>query len=200
MQEQLEELEYIKNNMTYSSNSSLPSNETEEQAAETLPNTARRHSPDAQRRKRLLFLHEAQRLVEERRTSLAQTPTSEEKVSKRFKPLVPVSFEEEEEEEDDEQTDSFNFDQRSEEDKDTANLQEVSPGECYSPFLISFAICLCRAHHSGPVVSSHHSSSISFEHVLAIYLCQCTRSSDFSHQSSSDIDSTSAGQRDQDNR
>ena len=124
MQDQLEELEYIKNNMTYSSNSSLPSNEIEEQAAETLLNSDRRNSPDAQRRKRLLFLHEAQRLAKERRTSLAQTPTSEEKASsKPIKPVAPFSLDEE-----DEPTDSFNFDQRSEENTDTANLKELSPG------------------------------------------------------------------------
>lgn len=124
MQDQLEELEYIKNNMTYSSNSSLPSNEVEEQAAETLLNSDRRNSPDAQRRKRLLFLHEAQRLAKERRTSLAQTPSSEERASsKSIKPAASYSLDEE-----DEPTDSFNFDQRSEEDIDTANLKELSPG------------------------------------------------------------------------
>ena len=98
MQDQIEELEYIKNNMTFSSNSSLFSNETDEN---------NRPNYDRIRRESLLFLHEAQRLANQRRASLAQTMSVEKSP-----------------ENDDDDDQIFNFEQRSEETNDTANLSD----------------------------------------------------------------------------
>ena len=115
MQEQLEELEYIKNNMKSSSNSSIPSNEIDENLPDMLMNSSVPMATpiDDSRRKRFNFLQEAKRLAQERRDSqLSQWRRS-------------ISNEPSHSSEENE---SFNFDQRSEEDHDTAYLPEVIPG------------------------------------------------------------------------
>lgn len=107
MQDRIEELEYIKTNMTLGSNSSLFSNETDE-------NTPMNY--DQLRRESLLFLHEAQRLANERRTSLAQLAS-----------LTQESDEETTDTLEDNEPQTFTFDQRSEETNETANLTDFQP-------------------------------------------------------------------------
>jgi len=116
MQDKIEELEYIKNNMDFSSNSSLLSNEADENGMN--PSTVNRpNNYDAIRRESLLFLHQAQRLADERRASLAQTATIDASIPKEIKKTSNLS--------DNDDHSSFNFDQRSEETNDTANLNDL---------------------------------------------------------------------------
>jgi hypothetical protein len=117
MQEQIEELEYIKQNIGYGSSSSLLSNETDENGTDfSIPD--RRTNYDDMRRKSLLFLHEAHRLANERRTSLARTTTINTSIPKIDEKTTDLS--------DNDEHNSFNFDQRSEETADTANLNDVN--------------------------------------------------------------------------
>lgn len=115
MQEQLEELEYIKNNMNLGSNSSIPSNEIDENLPELLTNSSLPSSIpiDDSRRKRASLFQQAKRLAQERRNSqlsqLKQSISNDRSNSS-------------------EENEPFSFDQRSEEDHDTANLLEVQHG------------------------------------------------------------------------
>jgi hypothetical protein len=122
MQDRIEELEYIKNNMDCSSSSSLLSNETEENRMDSsIAN--RRTNYGKLRRNSLLFLHEAERLANERRASLARATTLDESILKTIKETSYLS--------DNDDHNSFNFDQRSEETANTANLKdldEIPPG------------------------------------------------------------------------
>jgi hypothetical protein len=116
MQDRIEELEYIKNNMDFSSNSSLLSNEADENGMN--PSTVNHsNNYDAIRRESLLFLHQAQRLANERRASLARTATIDASIPKEIKKISNLS--------DNDDHSSFNFDQRSEETNDTANLNDL---------------------------------------------------------------------------
>jgi hypothetical protein len=116
MQDRIEELEYIKNNMDFSSNSSLLSNEADENGMN--PSTVNHsNNYDAIRRESLLFLHQAQRLANERRASLARTATIDASIPKEIKKTSNLS--------DNDDHSSFNFDQRSEETNDTANLNDL---------------------------------------------------------------------------
>jgi len=130
MQDKIEELEYIKNNMDFSSNSSLLSNENDENGMN--PSTENRPTDyDTIRRESLLFLHQAQRLANERRASLAQTATMDTSILKKIKKTPDLS--------DNDDHSSFNFDQRSEESIDTANLKdldELPPSEYLFFFLV----------------------------------------------------------------
>ena len=118
MQDRIEELEYIKNNMEFSSNPSLFSNETEENPMDfSLVNSQTNY--DRMRRESLMFLHEAQRLANERRASLARLPTGDVSTSESTEKISDVS-------ENDEHN-TFNFDQRSEEPNDAADLNDFKP-------------------------------------------------------------------------
>ncbi len=114
MQDQIEELEYIKNNMPASSNSSLLSNETEENETDHSKIDHRPNHTEIRRRS-LLFLHEAQRLANERRASLARSTTID----------TPIPDKNENTSDHDDHR-SFSFDQRSEETSDTANLNDLN--------------------------------------------------------------------------
>jgi len=117
MQDQIEELEYIKNNMDCSSSSSLLSNETEENRMDSsIAN--RRTNYGELRRNSLLFLHEAERLANERRASLAQTTTVHTSIPENLEKISDLS--------DSDDHKSFNFDQRSVETIDTANLNDLN--------------------------------------------------------------------------
>lgn len=115
MQDQIEELEYIKNNMDFSSCSSLLSNETDENGMDA-PLINRQNTRDGMRRESLFFLQEANRLANERRASLARTATIDALTPKTIERLTELS--------DHDDHSSFNFDQRSEESIDTANLND----------------------------------------------------------------------------
>jgi gamma-glutamylcysteine synthetase len=121
MQDQIEELEYIKNNIDCGSSSSLVLNGTDENGMD--PSVANRGTNyDEMRRKSVLFLHEAQRLANERRASQLRQTTMDASISNHLEKISDSS------ENDDHN--SFNFDQRSEETIDTANLNdlnEISP-------------------------------------------------------------------------
>lgn len=120
MQDQIEELEYIKNNIDYSSCSSLLSNETDDNGMD-YPLMNRQMSRDEMRRESILFLQEAQRLANERRASLARTSALDVLTPKTIERLTELS--------DHEDHSSFNFDQRSEESLDTANLNDLNESE-----------------------------------------------------------------------
>jgi hypothetical protein len=122
MQDRIEELEYIKNNIGCSPSSSLLSMETDENGMDQL-SLDNRSSYDDIRRKSLLFLHEAQRLANERRVSLAQPPAVDETILKNTTNDSHLS--------DNEDHSTFSFDQRSDEEEEednTANLHEDPPG------------------------------------------------------------------------
>jgi hypothetical protein len=133
MQDQIEELEYIKSHMGFNSTSSLLSNETDENEMDP-PIGNRRNSDDDLRRKSFLFLQEAKRLANERRASLARTTTIDESISENIEKPSDVS--------DNDDHNSFDFDQRSEETADTANLNDLNegPSSKYLFFLFEYFI------------------------------------------------------------
>jgi hypothetical protein len=117
MQDRIEELEYIKNNMDCSSSSSLLSNETEENRMDSSIANRRTNYGELHRNS-LLFLHEAERLANERRASLAQTTTVHTSIPENLEKISDLS--------DSDDHKSFNFDQRSVETIDTANLNDLN--------------------------------------------------------------------------
>jgi hypothetical protein len=170
MQDQIEELEYIKNNMIASSNSSLMSNETDDVEMD-LPKVEHRPNYTELRRKSLLFLHEAQRLADERRASLARTTTID----------IPIS-DKSEDTSDHEKDQSFSFDQRSEETSDTANLNDFKENPSTSEYFFIQLFFLenysmFRTHYSGsncPTIFAT-SKSFSFHNIFTVYLYQYRR-------------------------
>ncbi|CAF1654662.1 unnamed protein product, partial [Adineta ricciae] len=79
MQEQIEELEYIKNNLRRSPTTSILANETDENGIDGFVIDPHLRNNEARRRS-ALYLQEAQRLANERRTSLARTTTLNESI------------------------------------------------------------------------------------------------------------------------
>jgi len=122
MQDRIEELEYIKSNIGCNPGSSLHANDIDENG-EDYTTIDPRIMNDEVRRKSVLFLHQAQRLANERRASLARATTLDESILKTIKETSYFS--------DNDDHNSFNFDQRSEETDDTASLNdldEIPPG------------------------------------------------------------------------
>jgi hypothetical protein len=124
VQDQIEELEYIKNNIDCGSSSSLLLNGTDENGMDP-PVVNRGTNYDEMRRKSVLFLHEAQRLANERRASRVRQTTMDASISNHLEKISDSS------ENDDHN--SFNFDQRSEETTDTANLNDLNDLNEISP-------------------------------------------------------------------
>jgi hypothetical protein len=122
MQEQIDELEYIKSNLTFGSSVSLPSNEIDDNTMDMPTTIDYRTDQNKNRRKRLTFLHEAQRLANERRTSLAHIESLDEHTTDNGSDQTQSSSD------DHAQQSSFNFDQRSEDDTDAGNLDDITPG------------------------------------------------------------------------
>ncbi|CAF4052694.1 unnamed protein product, partial [Adineta steineri] len=114
MQDRIDELEYIKNNLGCSPGSSL---HTDENGIDYLPEDSHRINDDIRRRS-VLYSHEAQRLANERRTSLARTTTFDEIIPKQnIEETSPVF--------DNDDQSSFNFDQRSDKIDDIADLSDL---------------------------------------------------------------------------
>lgn len=109
MQDQIEELEYIKNNIGCSPKVSLLSNEVDENNPES-SKFNRRTSYDDLYRQSFAYLTEAKRLANERRASLARTSTIDDSIH----------------ESDDDDENSLSFDQRSIESTDTANINDFN--------------------------------------------------------------------------
>ena len=136
-----------------SSHSSLPSNETDENEVDFAT---------MGRRKSLLFLYEAQRLANERRASLARAVTTDESTSKdtdRRASLVRAATIGESTPKLKEHR-TFNFDQRSEETSDVANLDELNESpltgqyHSFQVFLIEMFVFLELATPRSPVQRS----------------------------------------------
>lgn len=130
MQDQIEELEYIKNNIGCSPKVSLLSNEVDENNPES-SKFNRRTSYDDLYRQSFAYLTEAKRLANERRASLARTSTIDDSIH----------------ESDDDDENSLSFDQRSIESTDTANINdfnEVSFG--YYQSTVFFLLCNKNSH------------------------------------------------------
>ena len=135
MQDQIEELEYIKNNMIDSSNSSLPSLETDENENDLAM---------SDRRKSLMFIYEAQRLANERRASLARAVTTDELTSKendrrriglvRAATIDQSTPTPKKNRSDLHELHSFNFDQRSEVSSDRGNLDELNESPSHGQY------------------------------------------------------------------
>ena len=173
MQEQIEELEYIKSNLSHSSNGSLLSNEVDENTMDSGGPADLRRDYDALRRKSVLFLHEAHRLANERRAGLARTAAIDETRSKRTNYESSLSSPDSDDNEAD-QT-AFNFDHRSEDDEEVVNLTEVTPGLCSKSLILSIsdrisrAGCFCRS-----TTTTHSTRSFSTSHISSIHLYQHT--------------------------
>ncbi|CAF0764515.1 unnamed protein product [Adineta steineri] len=124
MQDRIDELEYIKNNLGCSPGSSL---HTDENGIGYSPEDSHRINDDIRRRS-VLYSHEAQRLANERRTSLARTTTFDEIIPKQnIEDISPVF--------DNDDQSSFNFDQRSDKIDDIADLSDLdeNPPKAINP-------------------------------------------------------------------
>ncbi|UJR30898.1 hypothetical protein I4U23_018408 [Adineta vaga] len=121
MQERIDELEYIKNNLGCSPSSSLLLNEMEDNRTDTSAINPRLFDNEV-RRKSVLYLQEAQRLANERRTSLARTASFNESRPENF--IETSSVYDNVSDNDDDNESSFNFDQRSDDTIETANLSD----------------------------------------------------------------------------
>ena len=116
MQDQIEELEYIKNNIHCTPNT--PSCPIAIEKKDTdLSKLNRRTSYDDLYRQSLLFLQEANRLANERRTSLVRSATLDETKPEKIKNRSHKS------DEDDER--SMTFDQRSQASIDAAHIPDL---------------------------------------------------------------------------
>lgn len=118
MQEQIEELEYIKSNLRRSPTTSILANETDENETDGSVIDPRFRDNEARRRS-ALYLQEAQRLANERRTSLARTTTLNESIPENSLETSSVY------DNDSDNESLFDFDQRSDETIEPANLSDV---------------------------------------------------------------------------
>ncbi|CAF4185381.1 unnamed protein product [Rotaria socialis] len=126
MQDQIEELEYIKNNIQCTPN--FPSFPNAVETKDTdLSKLNRQTSYDDLCRQRLTFLQEANRLANERRASLVQSATLDETIPEKIK------NESHKRDEDDER--SIIFDQRSQGSIDTAHINDFDefPSDSSAP-------------------------------------------------------------------
>ena len=118
MQEQIEELEYIKNNLRRSPTTSILTNETDENGIDGFVINPHLHNSEARRRS-VLYLQEAQRLANERRTSLARTATLNESIPENSLETSSIY------DNDSDNESLFDFDRRSDETIEPANLSDV---------------------------------------------------------------------------
>ena len=110
MQDRIEELEYIKSNLGRSPGSLSVANDADDNGVDP------RVLHDEIRRRSIVYLKEAQRLANERRTSLARVATFDEPIPEKNVETSSVY--------DNDNESSFSFDQRSETTVDSADLSE----------------------------------------------------------------------------